>query len=208
MTGRSSAMPNGGTPVPIDPGEHAFAASAPRKVGWSKVVTITGEGQTVDVEVPAMDDAPAAVAPSVPSTTDTSPNAVALAPAVPVRAFGHKDNSAQKPYIVGSLVAGGIGVVGLGLGVGFGVSSITKWNSVKNECPFVARCNNAAAPESARSAGRSADASTVSFIVGGAGLVAAGLIYFLRPDEETRTGWTFGPMIGGGATGVSAGKSF
>lgn len=48
-----------GTSVPVDPGEHTVAASAPGRVAWSTTVTIPAGSGTVEVHVPALGQIPA-----------------------------------------------------------------------------------------------------------------------------------------------------
>jgi hypothetical protein len=47
-----------GMPVPVDPGEHTVAASAPGRVAWSTTVSIPATPGTVEVHVPALDQIP------------------------------------------------------------------------------------------------------------------------------------------------------
>ena len=63
-----------GTPLPIDAGDHTFEARAPGKETWHKTITIAGEGKTVDVTVPILEDEPKP--PSVaPAPVPTAPSA-------------------------------------------------------------------------------------------------------------------------------------
>lgn len=61
--------------LPIDPGSHRVEASAPGRKPWFKLVEVAGEGKTITVEVPALEqEAPPPVeAPSVVPADPTKP---------------------------------------------------------------------------------------------------------------------------------------
>jgi hypothetical protein len=63
-----------GVAAAVDPGEHVLEASAPGHVTWLLTVTVTREGETTVVQVPALRaDAPAAVAPVAARQTRSVP---------------------------------------------------------------------------------------------------------------------------------------
>jgi len=96
------------TAVPIDPGEHAFEASAPGKKTWKSSEEIR-EGEEKRVTVPMLEVLP-------------PPSAASSAPPPNPRAYA------------GPLIAGGIGLAAIGIGTFFGVRAISKRSSSDEHC--------------------------------------------------------------------------
>lgn len=71
-------------------------------------------------------------------------------------------------------LAGG-GVLGLVVGTGFGLDALSKRNAAREVCPNT--CSSTAGSALWSSAGRSADVSTVTFVLGAAGLAAGTLLW-------------------------------
>jgi hypothetical protein len=62
-----------GTSVPVDPGDHLIAASAPNRKPWQQTVTLAKEGSTTSVDVPALESSTTQpVAQPTPTTTPTT----------------------------------------------------------------------------------------------------------------------------------------
>jgi tetratricopeptide (TPR) repeat protein len=118
-------------------------------------------------------------APPRPSAAAAS----AAPPASPPSAAAPEDHGAGLgAQRVAALVAGGLGVVGVGVGVAFGVVSINRGKDRDRACPSHAGCSPQAvdAADAAISAG---NVSTVAFIAGGA-LLAGGLVLWLTGGSE------------------------
>jgi tetratricopeptide (TPR) repeat protein len=81
------------------------------------------------------------------------------------------------PWRVGALVAGGIGVVSVGLGAGFGVAALSDAATARKDCAGNV-CSSRRGVEAARAAAKSADIATVGFALGGS-LLAASLASML-----------------------------
>lgn len=184
-----------GLALPIDPGNHSFTAKAPGKVEWNGAVEIRGEGKTVDVNVPALADAPKVVEPPPPP-----PKPVNLPPKNEHPVETEKEWSAQKTWAV---VAGGAGVVALGIGLGFGASAISQWNTVKEKCPDK-KCPAGTSTNIGDSAGSAADVSTVLIGVG-AGAVLAGVILWLTAPRDHERAFRVAPTLTRDALGISLG---
>jgi len=158
-----------GTALPIDPGKHQLAATAPGKQSWQLEIEISKPGQTETTKVPVLADAPAGAAPQQPLAAGASPS---------VEAEARRSKLRSASYI-----AGGLGVVGVGVGTFFGLSALSK-NSASNADCAGADCNDTgyAKRNSARNAGT---VSTIAFIAGGVAL-GAGVVLFLSstPNKE------------------------
>ena len=96
-----------------------------------------------------------------------------------------------------ALVAGGAGVVGLGLGVTFGFVAMSSWNSAKSECG--AGCPaDSVAQSSKSSASSQAAVSTAGIIVGGVLVAGAAVLWFTAPSgAQVQVGPTASAQGGG-----------
>ena len=86
-----------GTPLPVDPGEHEVAVRAPARRPWARKTTVTVSGARARVAVPAL--------------------AEEGAPTSPARGRGLGTTE------VLAIVAGGLGLAGLGIGTAFGLDA-------------------------------------------------------------------------------------
>jgi hypothetical protein len=191
-----------GAPLPVDPGKHRVEATAPGKKPFSVEVQTAGPGQVVTVEVPPLEDGPAATAAaSPPSGEPPGPRAAPLRPAD----GGDRDGGAGTRRTL-SFVAGGVGVAGVVTGSVFGLLASARWNKAQDEhCRTETLCDDrgVALVDDAKSA---AKLSTAGFIVGGVGL-AAGVALFvtsLGDAEPAAARIVVTPAVGttGGGLGI------
>jgi len=201
LDGTKVGRPALGVALPVDPGSHEIIVSAPGKNPWKSSIEIPeGPGQQ-SVSIPILSDAP------VESTAEAS--------AAQPQDNGKKSGSTQRYVAYGTA---GLGLVGLGLGAGFGLDALGKFSSSnKNGCDGN-DCNTEGANlrDTARKSG---DVSTVAFIAGGVLLGSALVLYFTAPrsDSATDTGsaggrtarditWTASlrPTFGGGTFDMGA----
>lgn len=189
-------------PLPIDPGDHTFEASAPGKKAWRAMVNVQGEGKTVDVTVPKLDESAAEALPvapppaASPSTAAPSSHAGATPMTLPPDAGASGDGSTQRTL---ALVAGGVGIVAVGVGSVFGFRARSLWSDAKNACPSD-RCTTQDGVTKAHDAGSAADLSSIFFVAGAAGVVAGALLFFSAPSGRaapTTQGVRITPTLGG-----------
>jgi hypothetical protein len=138
-----------GIAAPVDPGPHTIEASAPGRKPWSTNVDVGANAAKEAVEVPAL----------APEASVDKPRPSAPPPAE------------NKPGLLNqrtmALVAGGIGVVGVGIGTVFGLMAMSKWDDAKSGCdPTGCAPDHVDQGHSAETAG---NVSTVAFIVGAVG---------------------------------------
>lgn len=181
-----------GSPFPIDPGNHTIEISAPSRKTATLSLVIDKTGQTTSLSIPLLDAAEPAPAASsaaaVPSAT------------VPPTPFSSKDPPPPPaPDRTLALVAGGVGVVGLGLGAYFGVRAIQQWNDAKPLCP-ADRCNQAGYDQ-AGSASRSGNLSTIFFTLGAVGVGTGVTLWLLQPSPSSSARRS--PSLSVGAAGTS-----
>ncbi len=174
-----------GAPLPIDPGEHRIAASAPGKKPFERVLRVAPDAKTVTVDVPALADepvaqapviAPVTPAPSAATTTATTSTETTTSPE------GASTWSSQKTL---GLVAGGVGVIGLGIGAGFGLASKAKHDDADTNGHCIGDRCDAEGIDLRHQAVTNGTISTVAFVAGGV-LVAGGLVLFLTAPKSER----------------------
>ena len=170
-----------GTAIPVDAGTHRVVATAPGKQ-WETIVQAV-ESKTARITVPR--DLPpriGAVVGAVPigapvedGISTTSAETVASIPP----AVGHP-GSTQRAM---GWIAAGLGVVGLGVGAGFGLSSISKRDDSRNHC-LVDQCD-AEGVSLRDDAMKNGNIATIAAIAGGAAVVG-GLVLVLTAPRGAR----------------------
>jgi hypothetical protein len=199
-----------GAPLPVDPGDHRIVASAPAKKPFERSLRVPPDAKTIVVEVPTLADEPIApapvvvVAPPTPPIAATPPTQTTVATTTepPAETESKSSWSAQKTL---GLVAGGVGLVGLGVGTGFGFVSKAKHDDASSNGHCIGdRCDDegVALRHQAMTNGT---VSTVAFIAGGA-LLAGGTVFFLTAPKSERSSTSgrlqAAPIVGAGTTGV------
>lgn len=137
-----------GTQVPVDGGRHVIEATAPGKKPWRTAVRIDAEGDSAEVVVPTLDVAPVEAAPVDETPTET-------------------DNTG---LLIGAGVAGGVGLVGIGLGVAFGSIASGKNDDSLAFCAATPNECTAEGVALRKDAFSNAHISTTTMIVGGVGI--------------------------------------
>jgi hypothetical protein len=174
-----------GSPIPVDAGTHTLSASAPGRKPWSSPVAIEDGGHTTTVTVPDLE-----VEPPPPSAALPAPQALQASgtPETSPTSQGSRGLGVQR---TAAIVAGAVGVVGVGLGTYFGIDSIAKHNQAESACPQTT-CpttngqNGVNLWNDARTAG---NVSTVAFIVGGVGLAGMAVLWLTAGSaDSTRVG--------------------
>ena len=147
-----------GVGMPVDPGSHRIAASAPNKAPFEQSVEI--ESGSTTLKIPKLEDANDTPPPrAVDTDTEKKPVTDEATPSNGRRTAG--------------FVIGGVGVVALGVGGFFGLRAFSKWGDRNDNC--VGGCNSAA-----KTAGDEAKtAATIGNIGIGLGVVAIGVGTYL-----------------------------
>jgi hypothetical protein len=164
-----------GSAIPTDPGSHIVVATADGKTSFRSEVTLGAEADAQTVRVPMLQD------------DGTQRSATGAQPQAPLVASS-SDMGASKPrwntLQISGLAVGGLGVLGLGAGVVFGLRA----KGLDDDSKADGHCDTTGCDdkglglnEDARSAG---NLSTVFFVAGGA-LVAGGItLYFVGATRE------------------------
>jgi len=178
---------------PTDPGEHTLEASGAGLATATTKVTLA-EGGAEAVVLTLREEAHAAV----PAEPVPSPVAVTPPPAVPGPPPAPPEQSGWTR--LPAYLVGGVGAAGVVAGAVFGVVTLSQKSSIASAC------HGTVCPESEKSALDSArtdgNIATAAFIVGGAGLVAGGLLFFLRAPTPSSTATFLRPYLTGTGGGV------
>lgn len=177
--------------LPVDPGAHTIAISAPDKSPWSTTVQTKADGTTTKVDAPALADAKVAapaIAPPVvapPPAHDDSPPPANPESSRPLRTVG----------VVTAIVGGAVVVVGAGLGL---VANSKGSSSYDEGCQKNGMCPAGAAADDHDSARTFAGFSTAGFIAGGVLVAAGAVLFFVAPKKTQTSAWLVSPHgIGG-----------
>lgn len=156
-----------GRPVSIDPGAHTFVfEAAGQPPVEKKLVLREGDKDRRESVVIGSRPPPASTSPAPPPPPPPPPSTWSTSKTV-------------------ALVAGGLGIVGLGVGGIFGGLAVSSQSKEKSDCSTSACPNPGQATSDYNSATQDATASTIGFIAGGV-LVAAGAVFWLTaPRAES-----------------------
>jgi hypothetical protein len=144
----------------LDPGTHTVSAAAPGRIGWSQSFAAS-RGGDLRVVVPRL----------VEIVTQEPPGVTPAAP----RAGGI-------PTL--ALVAGIVGLAGLGVGAVAGGISWADHDSAKQSCPTPSRCPTSASAGQWNDAVTWGNVSTVAFVVGGVGIAGASVVWLTSPGSQ------------------------
>jgi len=174
-----------GTALSIDPGEHTFTFEAEGQPPAKRVLLIQ-EAQKDRREVIALGAQASAPGPAAGARTAGAP----------VAGAGESHGAGAQKVL--AIVAGAVGVVGLGFGAAFGVVARSQRNEAQGACPSNP-CATQDGVDRWSSAVTSGNVSTIGFIVGGVGVVGATVLWLTAPSTPgTHVG--FGPgfvQVGG-----------
>ena len=180
------------TPIPIDPGPHTLHASAPGKKTWTTTLTIAGPKAQASVTVPALEDEPVPVVPP--------PGGF---PAEPPRDTGNMQRTL-------GIVAGGAGLVGIGLGVILGLKAHSTYDDGSGRCNAAKQCPQSAL-DTIDTASTQATISTIGFVAGGIFLAGGVVLYATAPHATSKRGALPDAHVslgGPGDAGMTVGGSF
>jgi serine/threonine-protein kinase len=210
-----------GTPIPVDPGSHKITATAPGKGTWESSVSAS-EGKVAHIAIPrdlppapiaAAPPAPVGVQPVAPATAMPASGGTATATTATTGATDfpppvvEENGSVQRT--IGWVVTG-VGVVGVGIGAGFGLSSLGKRNESRSHC-VVDACDGVGVGLR-DDAIRNGNIATVATIAGGAA-VAGGILLILTAPSSSESHERAGklhavPSVGLNGGGLSLQGSF
>lgn len=167
-----------GSAFPVDPGARVLVAKRPGHVPWQEDVQVPEKGGSLAVEIPAL-------VPIVTTTPTPAPRPTPVASSTRTDSLRPaRRDSSQKTW---AMVAGGVGVVGLGAAGVFSLLSLGKNSDSKEYCDpnDETRCTTRG-DELRDDARRHADFATVGFVVGAVGLSTGVVLWLTAPSNESR----------------------
>jgi hypothetical protein len=186
-----------GTGVPVDPGKHTIEANVKGKVPFSTTLDVSERARTPSIEIPELEQA-----------DEPKPATSASTPAKKAEVQWNRDTG-QTQRMLG-LVAGGVGLVGIGLGAYFGLRTFSRWDEAQEHCTG-GDCDATGVDLQAR-AKNAGLASTIGFAAGGALLATGVVLYLTAPSGAAKSGSTSPPnrdlRLGMGPGAVTLGGSF
>jgi hypothetical protein len=193
-----------GTPLPIDPGEYRIEVSAPGYETWSAPIKVEAGGASASVRVPALVKAPEG---ATPAPLATPPSGAPAGPTQPPLTDHHRASSRLTTQQTIGVVAGGVGVIGIGLGSYFGIRAISKNSDAEQHCPKEGLCSDQTGVDLTKKARESASAANVAFAIGG-GLVALGAVLYLTGGASDADRVAVVPVFTPGAAAASISGRF
>jgi hypothetical protein len=184
-----------GTAVALDPGEHELVFTAKDAPPTVLKLTLKEREKDRREHVVLAVPAPALAAPAEPPPEPAAPE---TKPALPQQEAA---SQATRQKTVAAVV-GGAGLVGLGLGIFFGVRASSSWSAAQDACDASNCPDRARALSEHDKATSAATASTVAFIIGGAAL-AGGIVLFATAPSGTQAAVRVTPTASGGALSVT-----
>ncbi len=125
--------------------------------------------------------------PVTPSSAPTTEPPSSYAPAVPPAPQQTSASSGRSSERLAALVGLGVGVVGVGFGVAYGIATIAKKNDAQQVCPTQVVCTTQDGVNKWNDADSSGSISTFAFVVGAIGLLEAAVFWWLPtgPDASS-----------------------
>ncbi|MGH7297949.1 MAG: hypothetical protein ACRELB_23615, partial [Polyangiaceae bacterium] len=191
-----------GVPVPVDPGVHAIAASAPGHKSWSTTVQLPARPDTLQVTVPQLDAAIATPAAPAHDAIVTPPSDAAPAsPSPPETPTALAARRATWRTV--ALTLAGAGVVGLGIGTYFAFHAKSTYDGATSSghCLPDNQCDGTGKQQRS-DAFSQASVATVALGLGAAAVVGGAVLYFTAP-AGTQAAAGVAPSARGGTAWVS-----
>ncbi len=177
------------TRLPVDPGPSVLRAEAPGFEPYSKKLSLVeGEADNV-VTIPALSKLEPGASPSatVAPLPPGSASAATGAPTAPATA-------PQRSSPVAGYVVGGAGVVALGVGVFFGLRSLSDYHAAEQACGSHAHCSKDAVSFS-DSAHSKAWVSNIGVGLGLVGVALGGYLVFSSSNKPSETAVRLGGRV-------------
>ena len=174
-----------GVAIPIDPGHHEFAATAPGYKSWSTGIDVGLDPSQVTVTVPTLQAGPSEASASSASTSPSAlvaPSAGASGTVVVAPTATAEPSLGSSQRLIG-IIVGGVGIASLGASAILVSMAKGKYNTSLGNCePNNADLCNPQGLQQRSDARTLGDAATVTFSVGVAALVGGALLWLTAPS--------------------------
>ena len=167
-------------PLPIDKGSRDIVVLATGKLRWKKTVEITADGLSVVTIIEGLIDA----SPIAPGDTSGLPVRLPATAQPELPSKPTATDTGMSSQRIGGLVAGGLGLVSLGIGTAFGLVAFDRYDeSNDGHCDDDNQCDQTGVD--LRDEGLTAGTvSTVMFVVGGVALAGGVTLFATAPSSE------------------------
>lgn len=210
LDGRHFLKAAWGMATPVDPGEHVIEASAPGYAPAARRVSVAAGHGTQEIPLPKLSPASAEAPPPTPADrpapatkpAPTPPQSMKSTQPSPPPEVPSRAGSGQA---IAAYVAGGVGLVGIGVGTYFGLRTFSRRDDGNAHCVGVYCTAEGLALHA--DAQRSATISTIGFGVGIAGIGAGVALWLTAGKAAPRTSghaWV-APIVGPGQAGLAVG---
>ncbi len=185
-----------GTRIPVDPGKHVIKVRAPGYREWTSTVTVGPDSDSQTTLVPPLEPAPAAATPGASETAPAGPIPTTSATVV---ASSTPAGSPGPPTL--AYVAGGLGVVALGVGATFGFLALSAYGDAEDACPSKTGCS-ADAIDKRDTAGSRATIANVGIGLGIVGIGTAAVLLLTSSssapvqEKAQSRGFRLEPLVG------------
>ena len=152
-----------GAEIPVDPGTHAVEAARAGRAVFRRTFTLAARDPliTIAVELPV-----------------AGPTVVGAPPPDPAPPQGARVQRTM------ALVAGGVGIAGVGVGAILGLAAMSNWNRARSECTSGLSGCSQDALDLQPAVKTDATGATIGFVVGAAGLFSAALLWLTAPKQD------------------------
>jgi serine/threonine-protein kinase len=165
-----------GEPIPLDPGEHQFTASAPGYASWQSAITVSVSGGMATVTIPPLNPLPA----PLPEPQAPPPAKEPTPAATPVDTAPTPQHHADLTW---AWVSGGIGVAGIGAGVFFGLKASDLDKQAKDHCEGTS-CFDHQGPSLSKDARDAALIANIGYGVGAVGVGTAIVLAIIAMQDD------------------------
>ena len=190
--------------VPVDAGDYEISGQAPGHEAWSTKVTLA-ISEKKSVEVPKFKEITALVTPP----PDQKPQPLEK-PETEEKPETPETPSTFTPMRKAAIAAAGVGVVGFGATIVFGLKSNSKQSQAEDLCPGAPGCSDPTAISLNNDARSAAKKANISLGVGVVGIGAAVALWFLGAPKDTAAPGDVAivPVTNGRDVGLSFSGSF
>ncbi|MGK3960922.1 hypothetical protein WMF38_48700 [Sorangium sp. So ce118] len=168
-----------GASLPVDAGEHEVVATAPGRKPWRRSTAVGADGDAVSVAIPALERELPASAPGQRGAREVTP-----APGSGQRGAREVTPAPGSGQRVAGLVVGGAGLLGVGVGVFFGMNAKSKLDESNEDGHCLGNACDDIGAERRNQAWSAGNVSTVLFLAGGAALAGGVTLFLTAPAPE------------------------
>jgi hypothetical protein len=178
--------------VPVDPGTHVIAATAPGKKKVTLSVKVDDEGVLVPVAIPQLEDEPEPVAAAARGGDVQSIDLERV-----------EALAANRARRTAGFVVGGLGIATLAVGAVFGVAAIVNDGAAQDACPAPCIAGSGAAAEADRNTDRALVFANIANVTIPLGLVGTAIGTYLVLTSGPSTKVSIAPAVSKQASGLS-----